>query len=160
VRRGRRAGASRLAEASVRAVGAAARLRRAAAAGVAAGATAALLASAPAAAYTPAVEYALHCQGCHLADGSATPGSVPALAGSVGPLARTPAGRAYLAQVPGVAHAPLGDGELAVLLTWVVEHFGGADAPADFAPSTAEEIGRLRRAPLLDVDAARRALAP
>jgi mono/diheme cytochrome c family protein len=117
--------------------------------------------AAPAGAFAPAVEYALHCQGCHLADGSATPGSVPALAGSVGPLSRTPAGRAYLARVPGVAHAPLGDAELAALLTWFVARFGGADGPADFAPYTADEIGRLRREPLVDVDGARRrALAP
>jgi len=128
----------------------------------AARAAAALLcgAAAPAAAFAPAVEYALHCQGCHLADGSATPGSVPALAGSVGPLARTPGGRAYLARVPGVAHAPLGDAELAALLSWVVERFGGADVPPDFAPYTADEIRRLRRDPLVDVDSARRALAP
>jgi mono/diheme cytochrome c family protein len=114
-----------------------------------------LAAPATAAAYTPAVEYALHCQGCHLADGGATPGSVPALAGSVGRLAATPAGRAYLARVPGVAHAPLGDPELAALLTWVVVRFGGAEAPPDFAPYTAEEVGRLRRDPLVDVGAAR-----
>lgn len=140
--------------------GTAARAPAATNAAVAIGAAALLLAPAPAAAYGPAVEYALHCQGCHLADGSATPGSVPALAGSVGPLARTPAGRAYLARVPGVAHAPLGDAALAALLSWVVVRFGGADAPPDFVPYTAEEIGRLRRDPLVDVDSARRALAP
>jgi mono/diheme cytochrome c family protein len=139
------------------------RPRGAAAARRAARGAAALLcaATAPAAAFAPAVEYALHCQGCHLADGRATPGSVPALAGSVGPLSRTPAGRAYLARVPGVAHAPLGDAELAALLTWVVERFGSADVPPDFAPYSADEIRRLRRDPLVDVDAARRrALAP
>jgi mono/diheme cytochrome c family protein len=115
---------------------------------------------APAAAYTPAVEYALHCQGCHLADGRATPGSVPALTGSVGRLATSAEGRAYLARVPGVAQAPLGDAELAALLTWVIVHFGGSEAPPDFAPYSADEIGRLRRDPLVDVDAARRALLP
>ena len=28
---------------------------------------------------SPEVDYVLHCQGCHLADGSASPGRVPAL---------------------------------------------------------------------------------
>ncbi|HEX2485605.1 MAG TPA: hypothetical protein VHQ66_09905 [Myxococcota bacterium] len=106
--------------------------------------------------FSPAVDYAVHCQGCHLADGSATPGSVPALAGSVGALARTPSGRAYLVQVPGVAHAPLDDRELAVLLNWVVARFGGTGAVPGFEPYSGEEVGRLRAEPLLDVEAARR----
>ena len=117
---------------------------------------AALLAAAPAEpAHTPEVDYALHCQGCHLADGRATPGSVPALAGTVAKLALTPAGRKYMARVPGVAQAPLADAELAALLTWVVKRFGG---PTDFSPYTAEEVGRLRVEPLVDVAQARRDL--
>jgi mono/diheme cytochrome c family protein len=115
-----------------------------------------LLVFAPVArAYTPAVEYALHCQGCHLADGRATPGSVPALAGTVARLSRTPGGREYMARVPGVAQAPLADAELASLLNWVVQRFGPADG---FAPYTGEEVGRLRAQPLVDVAAARRVL--
>lgn len=117
---------------------------------------AALLVAAPAArAHTPEVDYALNCQGCHLADGRATPGSVPALAGTVARLARTPGGREYMARVPGVTQAPLGDAELAALLNWVVQRFG---APNDFPPYNAEEIGRLRAKPLVDVVAARREL--
>ncbi|HXZ85471.1 MAG TPA: hypothetical protein VEI82_08275, partial [Myxococcota bacterium] len=82
-------------------------------------AAALLAASAPAhAGFTPEVDYALHCQGCHLADGRATPGSVPALMGTVARLARVPGGRDYMARVPGVAQAPLGDAELAALLNW------------------------------------------
>jgi hypothetical protein len=83
---------------------------------------------------------------------------VPALAGSVGRLARVPGGRSYLARVPGVVQAPLSDAELAELMNWVMARFGGDALPADFAPYTAEEIARLRREPLLDVDGARRAL--
>jgi len=117
---------------------------------------AALLAAVPAErAHTPEIDYALHCQGCHLADGRATPGSVPALAGTVARLARTPGGREYMGRVPGVAQAPLADAELALLLTWVVKRFGGPD---DFAPYTPDEVGRLRAQPLVDVAAARRAL--
>jgi mono/diheme cytochrome c family protein len=134
--------------------------RLALAAACAGGLAPALAPAAPAGAFAPAVEYALHCQGCHLADGGATPGSVPALAGSVGRLARTPAGRAYLARVPGVAQAPLADADLAALLNYVVARFGGPESPAGFVPYGAEEVGRLRRAPLVDVESARRAVAP
>lgn len=141
--------------------GRAARARRAAARALCALPCAALLgAGAAGHAYAPAVEYALHCQGCHLDDGRATPGSVPALAGVVGRLVRTPEGRAYLVRVPGVAQAPLSDAALAALLTWVVARFGGADAPPAFEPYRADEVGALRRSPLVDVGAARRALVP
>ena len=34
-------------------------------------------------------------------------------------------GRAYLASVPGVAQAPLGDARLAALLNWVIRAFSG-----------------------------------
>ena len=118
------------------------------------------LAAPPAHAFAPAVDYAVHCQGCHLADGRATPGSVPALAGTVGRLARTPAGREYMARVPNVAQSPLPDAELAALLNWVVERFGGAEAAASFTPYRAEEVGELRARPLVDIEAARHALLP
>ena len=60
-------------------------------------------------AFGPATNYALHCQGCHLEDGSGVPGKVPALGGALAALAATREGRAYLARVPGVANAPLAD---------------------------------------------------
>jgi mono/diheme cytochrome c family protein len=101
------------------------------------------------------VDYAVHCQGCHLADGSATPGSVPSLT-AVGRIARAPGGRAYLVRVPGVAQAPLADADLAAVLNFVLARFGGADLPDGFAPYTAEEVGPLRREPLVDVEGARR----
>jgi mono/diheme cytochrome c family protein len=120
---------------------------------------AAVVAAVPAArAASPAVAYALNCQGCHRADGSGTPGSVPALAGSVGRFLRIPGGREYLVQVPGVAQAPLDDAAIAGVLNWIVERFDRAGAPADFAPYTASEVARLRRQPLTDVDAVRERL--
>ena len=106
----------------------------------------------------PALDYALNCQGCHRADGAATPGSVPALAGSVGKFPRVPGGREYLVRVPGVAQAPLDDARTAAVLNWVLERFGHDDMPADFAPYTAAEVGRLRRSPLTDVERVRREL--
>lgn len=106
----------------------------------------------------PAVDYVVHCQGCHLADGRATPGRVPALAGSVGRLVRVPEGRAYLVGVPGAANAPLDDAALAALLNWLVVRFDPDGTPPDFVPYTGEEVGRLRRPPLGDVVSARRSV--
>jgi hypothetical protein len=112
-----------------------------------------------AAAYGPETNYALHCQGCHLADGTGMPGKIPPLAnGALAPFLRVSGGREFLARVPGVANAPLGDAELATLLDWTIDHFAAADRPADFAPYTAEEIGRLRASPLIDVAAERKRL--
>ena len=106
----------------------------------------------------PALDYALNCQGCHRADGAGTPGSVPALAGSVGKFLRVPGGREYLVRVPGVAQAPLDDAATAAVLNWILERFGHDDLPADFAPYTAAEIRGLRASPLTDVERVRRQL--
>jgi len=113
----------------------------------------------PARAESPAFNYVLHCQGCHLEDGSGTPGSgIPALAGSVGRFLRVPGGREYVTRVPGVAQASLDDAALAELLNWLVRHFSAAELPRDFAPYTAEELARGRRLPLTDVEGTRRRL--
>lgn len=108
--------------------------------------------------YTPPVNYALHCRGCHLADGSETPGRVPALAGSMGRFLRVPGGRAYLVRVPGAAQSPLADAPLAALLNWMLVEFSSEEMPADFTPYTAKEVARYRSEPLVEVEAARRAL--
>jgi mono/diheme cytochrome c family protein len=107
---------------------------------------------------TPEVDYVVHCQGCHLADGSESPGRVPALTGSVGRFARLSAGRAYLVRVPGAAQSPLSDPALAALLNWMLPRFDAAGLPAGFVPYTAEEVGRLRHPPLTDVDGERKRL--
>ena len=106
----------------------------------------------------PALDYTLNCQGCHRADGTGTPGSVPALAGSVAKFLRVPGGREYLPRVPGFAQAPLDDAAVARLLGWVLERFDKEDVPADFVPYTAGEIGRLRQNPLTNVEQVRREL--
>jgi mono/diheme cytochrome c family protein len=98
--------------------------------------------------------YLLHCSGCHRLDGSGVPGVAPDLR-EIGPLLETPAGRAYLGRVPGVAQAPIDDEELASLLNWVLTEI------AKTAPQpvyTAKEVGILRAEPLRDPVAARRAL--
>ena len=101
----------------------------------------------------PGVLYLLHCQGCHLADGTGRPGAVPSLLG-VARFAALPEGRAYLVGVPGSAQAPLSDAELAAVLNWMLATFGPAEVAARVVPFAAAEVARHRR-PLADVDAVR-----
>lgn len=90
----------------------------------------------------------LKCQGCHQADGRGGAQTSPALAGAIGRFATLPEGRDYLVRVPGVATAALPDDQLAELLNWTLTRFDAAHLPADFAPYTAKEVGRLRLRPL------------
>ena len=103
----------------------------------------------------PALDYTLNCQGCHRADGTGTPGSVPALQGSVARFLAAPGGREYLARVPGVAQAALDDAALAAVLNWLLEHFDRDHVPSGFTPYSAEEVARLRKQPLVDVEGTR-----
>jgi mono/diheme cytochrome c family protein len=101
-----------------------------------------------------AESYVLHCSGCHRLDGSGVEGVAPDLR-EIGPLMDSPAGRDYLVRVPGVAQAPMNDADLARLLNWVLVNLAGrVPAPA----YTASEVASLRREPLRDPLAARRAL--
>jgi hypothetical protein len=106
---------------------------------------------------SPELDYMLHCQGCHLADGAGSAGAVPSLHG-VGRFLRTSRGREYLIRVPGSAQAPLDDAALAALLDWIVARFDPQAAAAGFARFEAAEVARWRRPPLLEVDALRAAL--
>jgi mono/diheme cytochrome c family protein len=117
-----------------------------------------LLRAAAARAYTPDVDFALNCQGCHRADGTGTPGSVPALADSVARFLAVPGGREYLVQVPGVAQAPLDDAALAAVVNWMLTRFDAQHVPKDFQPYAADEIARLRKSPLVDVEKVRASL--
>jgi cytochrome c553 len=101
----------------------------------------------------------LKCQGCHRADASGTPETTPAMSGIVAQFLALPEGRTYLAQVPGVATAPISDAELADLLNWTLYRFDPANVPAEFRPYTSAEIGRLRKTPLrIEAPAVRAAL--
>jgi mono/diheme cytochrome c family protein len=92
---------------------------------------------------TTRFDFVLNCSGCHGTDagGSAT---VPSL-DETGALIATREGRDYLIRVPGVAQSPLSDERLAGLMNFVVREFGRS---AEFEPFTADEVGRLRGAPL------------
>jgi len=121
-------------------------------------AAAVVLAASTVHAYTPEVDYVLNCQGCHRADGAGTPGSVPPLKDTVARFLGVTGGREYLARVPGVAQAPLDDAALAAVLNWMLDHFDHAHVPPGFTPYAADEVGRLRRDPLVDVEGTRRKL--
>ena len=92
--------------------------------------------------------WTLNCQGCHRPDGTGSASTAPPLADTVARYLAVPGGREYLGRVPGVASSPLGNAELAEVLNWVFWRFDRQHLPADFAPYTAEEIGRLRLQPL------------
>ncbi len=114
--------------------------------------------AAPASSQNARIDYMLQCQGCHLADGSGAPGSVPSLQGSVGRFLRVPGGREYLVRVPGSAQSPLSDARLAGVLNWMIRVFGPERVAADFTPFSAEEVARYRNPPLTEVDSLRRDL--
>ncbi|MFN2426432.1 MAG: cytochrome c [Candidatus Binatia bacterium] len=103
----------------------------------------------------PALDYVLHCQGCHQAGGVGLAGAVPQLRDSVAALAVLPGGREYLTRVPGVAQSQLDDQSVASLLNWLLAYFDPAHLPADFAPFTAAEIAASRGRPLVNASQVR-----
>jgi len=117
------------------------------------------------AAWTPAARadlsarsnYMIHCQGCHLADGTGHEPDVPSLA-RLGRFAALDAGRSYLTQVPGASQAPVSDRELAAVLNWVLATFSPASLPTGFFNYTESEVARYRHNRPLDIRASRRAL--
>ena len=106
----------------------------------------------------PAVNYMLHCMGCHLADGSGGPPDVPDVRGEMGRLLAVEGGRQYLVQVPGAAQAPVSDAELAGIVNYMLESFNGETLPEDYRPLTEDEVAGWRKDWLPDVSAVRRVL--
>ncbi len=104
---------------------------------------------------SPRLNYILHCQGCHLADGAGTPEKVPALKNEVGRFLHVPGGREFLIQVPGTSQSTLTDGEVAAVLNWILENFSSKQLPTNFVPYATEEISRHRQPPLANVSAVR-----
>jgi mono/diheme cytochrome c family protein len=88
--------------------------------------------------------YTLHCSGCHGTLGAGVPEKgIPNLA-DAGLYAGTPAGRTYLAQVPGISQSRLDDETAARMLNYVLRRFSAANLPAGFRPYTATEMAVLR----------------
>jgi mono/diheme cytochrome c family protein len=102
----------------------------------------------------PAEDYVLHCSACHQRDGAGVPGVVPPLSG-LAPFLATPAGRAYLVRVPGVAQAALDDERLAALLNWVMSAMSGTAPDPGY---DAGEVHALRADPMRDAPAQRKAV--
>ncbi len=92
--------------------------------------------------------WTLNCQGCHRPDGSGSAGTAPSLAGTVARFLSVPGGREYLGRVPGVATSPLSNADLSEVMNWMLWRFDKEHIPANFQPFKADEIGRLRSAPL------------
>ena len=98
------------------------------------------------------VDYMLNCQGCHLPDGRGFPKrSVPALTDHMGKFLWVDGGREFLVQVPGAATSDLADDRLAEVLNWMLVKFSPAEIPDGFVPYTSDEVGDLRKQPLIDV---------
>jgi mono/diheme cytochrome c family protein len=101
-----------------------------------------------------AIEYRLHCSGCHGAEGHGLPANgIPDLA-EAGRWADTPAGRAYLVQVPGISASTMDDAMAARLLNFTLQTFSQALLPANFQAFTPEEVAKNRTG--IATDAARR----
>jgi hypothetical protein len=90
-------------------------------------------------------DYILNCSGCHRMDGRGSR-TVPSLI-AMAELREKPGARAYWAQVPGAAQAPLTDARLAALLNWLVKRFTGQSPNPAY---TDEEVKRLRSTPVRD----------
>ena len=95
--------------------------------------------------------YILNCQGCHLPDGSGSPGNVPKLNDFMGYFLHVDGGREFILQVPGVAGAPISDQELADVMNWILLNFSKNELPDPFIPYNAEEVGKLRKEPQLAI---------
>jgi mono/diheme cytochrome c family protein len=118
-----------------------------------------LAAGASAYATPPDQIYTLNCWGCHQPHAQGIPGSVPRLANSMGYFLYIPEGRAYLAEVPGVAASPLSDVEVAQVLNWMLLTFSRSQLPGHFVPYAAAEIHEYRANKIANVTATRRRLA-
>ncbi|MGE0241987.1 MAG: cytochrome c [Parvibaculaceae bacterium] len=112
-------------------------------------------AAAPAA--EPNYNYALHCTGCHTADGvSPELGRIPPLKGVVGHLVRGKEARIYFVNVPGIVNSGLDSKDTAALLNWVVKIYGGKSTPESWTRFDAAEIEALRLKAPADVMAYRK----
>ena len=61
-------------------------------------------------------------------------------------------------RVPGSSQSSLDDARLAAVLNWILTRFDPDSLGDDFLPFTAEEVARVRRPPLTDVETLRREL--
>lgn len=110
----------------------------------------AVLASGDVMAAEARTNYLLYCSGCHRPTGEGKAPNVPTLHDELGRMLAVPAMRSYLFRIPGAAHTPLSDAELAAVINWVLTEFNAATLPGDFQPFTAEQVARWRQEILAD----------
>lgn len=116
--------------------------------------------AAVAAGESPALAYRLHCNGCHMEDGSgAKAGRIPPIPGIAGHFLKHEKGRLYLVSVPGVVNSGLPDGETAQVLNYILEVFGANEAPVNWQRFTGDEVRRLRTIKVDDITALRNEIA-
>ncbi len=97
-------------------------------------------------------DYVENCGGCHGISGDSAPALLPVLRDRVGYFLCDPAARAYLIQLPNVAHSRITDNaELADLLNYVVFTLGGPSTPPSSPPFTEAEVSRERPHALSEV---------
>ena len=99
---------------------------------------------------SPRINYLLYCSGCHRPLGEGNPPNVPTLHNELGLMMSVQEMRGYLARVPGSAHAPITDAELADVLNWMLEQFNAETLPEDFKKLTVEEVTKAREQSLAD----------
>ncbi|WP_174291202.1 c-type cytochrome [Sphingomonas bacterium] len=97
-------------------------------------------------------DYIENCGGCHGINGDSAPALLPVLRDRVGYFLCDREARAYLIQLPNVAHSRISDNaELADLLNYVVFTLGGPSTAASSPPFTAAEVSRERPHALSEV---------
>ena len=94
-------------------------------------------------------DYLAQCGGCHGIQGNTAPAPVPILKARVGYFMCTEAGRRFLIRLPNVSYARVDDESLADMMNFVVFGLGASTAPANARGFTAEEVGELRRHPMV-----------
>ena len=99
---------------------------------------------------SPRINYLLYCSGWHRPLGEGNPPNVPTLHNELGLMMSVQEMRGYLARVPGSAHAPITDAELADVLNWMLEQFNADTLPEDFKKLTVEEVTKAREESLAD----------
>ncbi len=99
----------------------------------------------------PQLNYMMECQGCHGADGSGGLETIPAMNNQLAKFLAIPGGREFLVKVPGVAQSSLSDAETTAVLNWMLNRFGPSEIAQSYPPYTVEEVSRLRKTPLTEV---------
>jgi len=99
---------------------------------------------------SPRINYLLYCSGCHRPAGEGNPPNVPTLHGELGRMMSIEQMRGYLARVPGSAHAPITNAELAEVLNWILEEFSANTLPENFKKLSVEEVTEARSQILAD----------